>query len=162
MSRSGRLARDDAGVSEVIGFVLSFALSAVFLMISLNTFFLAKSNSDDVVSGAELKVIADRVASRVVEAGLIGAEFDSATVNMTLDIPQDLNGHPYYIEARSHGVYANISDLDLSAVATTFNLDVVDGFDVTGKVYSSNEKLVITYSLQNAGTTRSIHIHEVS
>lgn len=155
-----RFGRNDEAVTEVIGFVLSFALSAVFLMISLNTFFVARTNSDDVVTAAELKTIADRVASRVVEAGLIGAEFPNATLNVTLDIPQDLNGHLYYIEARPYGIYANASDIGLSALATTFNLDAVEGFHVDGLVYSSAERLVITYSLQDNGARKSIHIHE--
>lgn len=141
-----RLTRDDSGVSEVIGFVLSFALSAMFLMISLNTFFLAKNNSDDVVTAAELKTIADRVAARIVEAGLIGGEFPNATLNVTINIPQSLNGHPYYVEARPYGVFANTTDLPLSATATTFKLDAVVGFTVDGTVYSGGERLVIEYS----------------
>ena len=155
-----RLSRDD-GVSEVIGFVLSFAISAMFLMIAMNTFFLARANSDDVVTAAQLKTIADRVAARIVEAGFVGQEFPNATLNVTINLPQDLNGHPFYVEARSHAVYANASDLPLSAMATTFNLDAVQGVVVSGTVFSANERLVVTYSLQ-AGNTRSIHIHEES
>ena len=160
MGRS--FSRDEGGVSEVVGFILSFAISAVFLMISLNTFFLARANSDDVVTAAELKTIADRVAARIVEAGFVGQEFPNATLNITINLPQDLNGHPFIVEARSHAIYANTTDLPLSAQATTFNLDAVQGVVVSGTVYSSNERLVITYSLQDAGSTRSIHIHEES
>lgn len=159
MRRAPRFGSDDRAVSEVIGFVLSFALSAVFLMISLNTFFVAKNNSDDVVTGAELKTIADRVASRIVEAGLIGQEFPNSTLNLTLNIPSSLNSHSYYIEARTHGVYANVTDGALSASSTTFSLESVAGFEVTGLVYSGAERVIVTYSLQDGGSRKSIHIH---
>lgn len=156
------LRRDDEGISEVIGFVLSFAISAVFLMISLNTFFVAQNNSDDVVTAAELKSIAERVSARMVEAALLGQEFENVTLNLTVSIPQSLNGHPFYIDATPSRIYANTTDLPLSAEATTFNLDVVEGFQVSGRVYSSNERLVITYSLQDGGARRDIHIREAS
>lgn len=134
----------------------------MFLMIAMNTFFLAKNNSDDVVTAAELKTIADRIASRVVEAGFIGQEFQNATLNLTVNVPQDLNGHPFYVEARSYGIYANTTDLPLSALATTFNLKAVTGFEIDGKVQSSNQRLVVTYSIQDNGARRSIHLHEGS
>lgn len=162
MTRRRLFRRSDAAVSEVIGFVLSFALSAIFLMISMNTFFVARTNSDDVVTAAELKTIADRVAAQVVEAGFLAEEFPNATLNVTINIPQSLNGHPYTIEARAWGVYANTTDVVLSALSSTFNLDAVEGFEVTGHVESSNERVLLTYSLQNGGATKSIHIHEVS
>lgn len=151
--------RDDSGVSELIGFILSFALSAVFLLIALGSFYTARENTDAVVTGVELKTIANRVAEHIVEAGLVSQEFPNATLNVTVALPQDLNGHPYYVEATPSAIYANTTDGTLSAQATTFKLDAVTGVSVNGRVYSSNEVLIVSYSLQNNGLTRDIRIH---
>lgn len=139
---------DDSAVSEIIGFVLSFALSAVFLLIAMNSFWVAKDNTDGVVTAVELKTIANRVATRIVEAGLTAQEFPNATFNVTVPLPQELNGRPYYVEARAWAVYVNSTDGTLTANSTTFKLDAVDKVLVTGRVHSSNEMLVVSYSPQ--------------
>lgn len=154
-----RRLKNDEGVSEVLGFILSFALSAVFLMIALNSFYAAKSNTEAVVSGVELRAIADRVASRVIEAGLIGQEFPNATYNVTVAIPTDLNGVPYYVDATAATIYANATTEEVRATASTLRLDAVTGFQVSGRVHSSNGHVIITYSLQSAGAVKSIRIH---
>lgn len=146
-------------MSEVLGFILSFALSAVFLMIALNSFYAAKGNTEAVVTAVELRAIADRVAARVVEAGLIGQEFPNATYNVTLPIPVELNGLPYYVNATATAIYVNATNGELSASASTLRLDAVTGFAVFGRAESSNGHVTVTYSLQNAGATRSIRIH---
>lgn len=150
---------DDRGVSEVLGFILSFALSAVFLMIALTSFYAAKSNTEAVVSAVELRAIADRVSARVVEAGLIGQEFPNATYNVTIPIPTDLSGVPYYVNATASAIYVNASTGELSAHASTLRLDAVTGFVVSGRAESSNGRVTITYSLQDAGAIRNIRIH---
>lgn len=150
---------NDEGVSEVLGFILSFALSAVFLMIALNSFYAAKGNTEAVVNAVELRAIADRVSARVVEAALIGQEFPNATYNVTIAVPTDLNGLPYYVEATASTIYVNASGGQLSASASTLRLDAVTGFAVSGRAESSNGHVTVTYSLQNAGAIRSIRIH---
>jgi hypothetical protein len=150
---------DDEGVSEVIGYILSFALSAVFLMIALSSFWTARNNTDGVLAGSELKAIADRVAGRIVEAGLVGQEFQNATFNATVPLPKEINGHPFMVVATNATIYVNATDADFKATATTFNLQSLSGFYVWGTAYSSNERLLITYSLQpTSPTTKQIHI----
>jgi hypothetical protein len=151
------LRRNDDGVSEVIGFVLSFALSAVFLLIAMNSFWVAKDNTDGVVTAVELKTIANRVAARIVEAGLSAQEFPNATLNLTVALPQELNGHLYYVNATASMVYVRSTDGTLSASATTFKLDAVTNMTVSGRVDSSSERLVVTYSLQSGKPNIRIH-----
>ncbi len=162
MTRTGRplLRRDDRGVSEVIGFVLSFALSAIFLLIAMNSFWAAKDNTDGVVTAVELKTIANRVAARVVEAGITAQEFPNATLHLTVALPQELNGHLYYVEATPSMVYVRSTDGAFSASATTFKLDAVAGLQVRGVVHSSDERLIVTYSLQGGAPTIRIHGEE--
>lgn len=150
---------NDEGVSEVIGFILSFALSSIFLLIALGTYYQASSNTDSVVLGVELKAIADRVATRVVDAGLIGQEFPNASLNITVDLPQTANGHSYLVWANNTTITVQALDMSVNATSTTFKLDAVQGVWIDGSVYSSQERVVVSYSLQNNATTKKITIH---
>lgn len=137
---------DDRAVNEVLGFVLSFALSAIFLMIAMSSFWTAKSNSESVLTGTEMKAVADRVASAIVDAGLIGQEFPNSTFNQTVAVPQLLNDHDYYVQATNATVYVNSTDGSFHAVASTFKLDAVAGIWVGGTSYSSNQNVHIEYT----------------
>lgn len=149
--------RDDSAVTEVIGYVLSFALSAVFLLIALNLFYTAKGNTEAVVEGVELRSIADRVSGRIVEAGLISQEFPNATMNYTINIPQSLDGKPYKIVAAADKVTASTIDGTLMATSTTFKLEVIAGMTVSGTVQSSSERVIVTYKLAGGSPTIIIH-----
>lgn len=139
------LRRNDEGVTEVIGYVLSFALSAVFLLIALSVFWSARANTEEVTTGVELKTIADRVAARIVEMGAVSEEFPNATMNLTIQVPQTLNGMTYRITAIDHNVTASTADGTLSAVATNFKLEALNDLTVSGTVDSSNERVVVQY-----------------
>lgn len=165
MARQGLL-RDERAVTEVVGFVLSFALSAIFLLIALNIFYTAQGSTDAMLTGVELKAIADRVAARVVEAGLVGQEFPDAKMVLALDVPQTINGVSYTIRIDNDAVRVTSDDGTATATATTFRLDavsgivvggVVDGVDL-GKAYSSNERIVIVY--EQTDLVRRISIQE--
>jgi hypothetical protein len=140
------LSRDDEAVTEVIGYVLSFALSAMFLLISLNVFDSARDNTDHVLTGVELKTIADRVAGRIVELGLVSQEFPEARMNITLSIPQSLNGRIYTVTASATQVLAATNDGEVTARATTFKSGVTVPAGIAGVVDSSNERLLVKYS----------------
>jgi len=153
-----RLSQDDRAINEVLGFVLSFALSAIFLMIAMSSFWTAKSNSESVLTGTEMKSVADRVASAIVQAGLIGEEFPNSTFNQTLAVPQLLNDHDYYIQATNAQVYVNSTDGSFRATATTFKLDAVSGIHVGGTAYSSNENVRIVYTNETPYTDPVTHV----
>lgn len=138
------LFRNDSAVTEVIGYVLSFALSAVFLLIALNVFHAARANTEEVVTGVELKTLADRVAGRIVELGLVSQEFPDARMNITLNIPQSLNGRLYTITATPTLVTAATTDGELHATATTFRAG--ENVAISGSAASSNERVAVKYS----------------
>ena len=148
---------DDGAINEIIGYILSFALSSVFLLIALTSFWTAQQNTDSVVTAVEMKTLANKVAGRVVEAGLLSQEFGNATLNVTITIPQDANGHAYNVTATSSQVTVSTIDGAYSASATTFKLDAVPGLVVSGSVYSSGERLVVSYYFD--GTNKQIVIH---
>lgn len=147
--------RDDRGVNEVVGYILTFALSAIILLISVQSFTVARQNSDSVVTAVELKAIANRVAARVVEAAQLSEEFPNATYSVTLNIPQDLNGHPYYVELDENRVLAVTDGGEAAAEATLFNINETS-ITVSGKVHSSNERIIVTFSATSGAPVISI------
>lgn len=153
-------ARDDSGVSEVVGYILTFALSAIILLISVQSFTLARSNSDSVIMAVELKSLATRVSSRVIEAGLVSHEFPDATYSVTIQIPKDLHGVPYYIEAyqgvsgNPSAIYAISYDQSIVTSASILRLEET-GLQIEGRVESSEEHVVITYTANTGKITIS-------
>lgn len=139
-----RRGRDEA-VTEVIGYVLSFALSAIFLLIALNVFHAARGNTEHVVTGVELKSIADKVASDIVDMGLVAQEFPNASMTTSIDIPQSLSGRLYTVTATAARITAATNDGELTAEASTYRTDAIPEIDVTGEVDSSNQRITITY-----------------
>ncbi|MFA5862955.1 MAG: hypothetical protein WDA16_14785 [Candidatus Thermoplasmatota archaeon] len=146
------LHKNDSGISEVIGFVLSFAISSIFLMLAMSSFYTAKNNSDSVITATELTAIADRIAAAVIEAGLVGQEFPNASMNISLTLPQQLNGHDYHVDAHNYGILVNSTDGAFTANATTFKLDAIAQYAVYGSAYSSNEHLTVSYFINATGT----------
>lgn len=152
------LRRDDGAVTEVLGFILSFALSAMFLMIALSAFHTARGNTDAAVTAVEIRSIADRVAARVVEASLVGQEFPNATMSITISIPAQVNGHDYRIVAQDAMVVVETLDGIARAESKTFRLEVVQDVTVTGQVLSAQERIVVRHNL--VGTEHMITISE--
>lgn len=140
--------RNDKAVTEVIGYVLSFALSAIFLLIALNVFSAARGNTEHVVTGVELKTIADRVAGHVVELGLVSQEFPNATMEIRLVIPQSLNGKLYTVTATAAKVSAATNDAQITVDSTTYKTESLPDIAVGGDVDSSNEQLRLRYSYE--------------
>lgn len=140
---------DDDAVTEVIGYVLSFALSAMFLLIALNVFHAARGNTEQVVTGVELKAISDKVASDVVDMGLVAQEFPNATMETSIDIPQSLTGRLYTVKATPAQIFAYTNDGELRAEASTYKTDAIPGIFVDGEVDSSNQRIIIRYSDSN-------------
>ena len=147
---------NDEGVTEVIGYVLSFALSAIFLLIALNVFSAARGNTEHVVTGVELKTLADRVAGHIVELGQVSQEFPNATMEIALVVPQSLNGKLYTITATAPSIRAQTNDGAIFAESTTYRSEVLPNIAISGSADSSNERVVLRYQL--VGASRAITI----
>ncbi len=142
--RVGAVGRD-GGTVEVIGFILTFAISAVVLTISTQAFRGAQDQTDALVTGVELRGIADRVASRVLQAGSLAQEFPNATLSVRVRAPVSAAGHPFAVEGERDRVWANATDDSFTANSTTYKLEVVPLLDVTGRVPSGRNWLRVEY-----------------
>lgn len=145
MSRRG----DDGAVTEVIGFILMFALSALILIVSMRAFNAAQANSNDLVAAVELRNIANRLSSRVVQAAIVSQEFPHADFDVTVKVPMDIAGYHYSVRFRDRDgtgltpldpiVYAVTEGENLygqgaaiTGEASTFRIDQVKVENVNG------------------------------
>lgn len=161
LARNSRpsLCADEGAVQEVVGFILMFALSSVILLISVQSFMGAKESSEEVLAGVELKAIATRVSSRLVDAGIVAQDFPDATFTVTLSVPRQVAGYEYEVEARPSEVVVTSLEGGLSARATTFRLEALAGLTVSGSAYSSRGEIEIAY--EKTGAAQTITLKEV-
>lgn len=142
--------RDDRGVTEVLGFVLMFALSSIVLITSVQAFNEAKTNADGVVSGVELRGVANRVSTRVVQAALLSEDFPNASIRVEMRIPEAIGTGPYWVETASSGgntvIEAESADGSYSATASVFNVDKIVSEIAAGRMYSGNASLAVVAS----------------
>ena len=131
-----RLPRDDVAVSEVVGFMLVFAILSMILILAMVAFNEIQDRAESAVVAVEAESVAQRVASAVVNAALFAERHGStdATYLHPLDLPADLEGHAYVVHLDPVAgltpaqVRVVISALDLEASAPLFSAD--DSTDV--------------------------------
>ncbi len=137
--------RRDSGASEVIGFILMFLISSFLLVVAMQSFADSQEVSDDTVTSVELKNVAARVASRVLEASIVAQDFPNATYEIKLRLPPPPDGRDYEIKLTPTDVLATATKGNAEATTTTYKLDAISGLVLSGTVYSWQEDIVIRY-----------------
>lgn len=150
--RARELQRDDRAVTEVVGFLLMFALSAVILALSLRAFDVTQDHADRLASGVEMRSVANRVATRIVQAGVFSQEVPNATFTVDLRLPEQIGDFAYYVKATPNTVYVNATNERVRTNATTFRTEAVQDLTVAGKVFSSERVLRLTLDTTTTGT----------
>lgn len=107
---------DDRAVTEVLGFILMFALSALILIVSMRAFNAAQANSNDLVAAVELRNVANRISSRVVQAAIVSQEFPHADYEVTLKVPAEIAGYRYSVKFRDRDPVAGMPELSTPPV----------------------------------------------
>ncbi|MHB8605557.1 MAG: hypothetical protein ACYDCK_09925 [Thermoplasmatota archaeon] len=165
--------RSDAAVSEIIGYMLAFALSSVILVLSLRSFVTARDSSNAIVTGVELKGVADRISTRIVQEAVISQAFPNATINLTTHVDPTFAGQYYTMTATKFSTYANTSGqgaVYATGNSTNYKIDALPNIKVEGVVGSSNEWVVVSYehtrwvgpSGAAAAEWRHLRIHQVN
>lgn len=97
--KSERRPHEEA-VSEVIGFLITFSIIAIILIGAMLAFGQAQDRAEGRVSAIQMDSIAQRVAGVVVEAALFVEEqgVASTTLNLLIELPNDLQGNGYQVE----------------------------------------------------------------
>lgn len=127
------MTRDDRAVTEVLGFILMFALSALILIVSMRAFNAAQANSNDLVAAVELRNVANRLSSRVVQAAIVSQEFPQADFNVTVKVPAEIAGYRYTARFRDRDGPTLTPTNPIIYVATEGNNLVTEGSLITGE-----------------------------
>jgi hypothetical protein len=124
------LAGDSAAVSEVIGFLLTFGILSVMLVMSMYAFGVAAKGAQTQAVELHAESAATRVAGVVVEAAVLVEQqgTTSPTLAYVLDLPDDLEGRSYLVRLEA----ASGSEPDLVRVLVPSL-----GIDVTAPVFAA-------------------------
>jgi hypothetical protein len=149
--------RCEQAVSEVIGYILMFFLSSAILMLSLQAFLYSRHTTDDLRTASEIKIIAERMAQEVAQAGVVASEMPSAVYEGVVKLP-DLRGQSYYVNASGGQLWANTTDGRFSSNSTAFNIDLLlnPSMQIAGTVYSSQGYAKVHY--ERVGSIRLIEL----
>jgi hypothetical protein len=148
------LRRDDAAVSEVIGYIMVFALSAGVLILSLQAFMLSRDTTDNLRAAQTLRIVSERVAAEVQQASIVAAEMSDASYEGQVSLPT-LSGRSFYIQAWGDRVYANSTDGRILAESGVLNVQELGSLTLQGTVQGSQGYVKVRYDRVAAGT-RSI------
>ncbi len=95
-----RLGSDASGVSEVIGYILSFAILSTVLLVALLTFNSARAQAEERVTEVEVASIAHRVAEAVIQVGVYAEAHagSSPEVTLRLELPAGIGSRGYSVD----------------------------------------------------------------
>lgn len=150
MKPSARTWPGEEGASEVIGYVLMLFLSAAVLVLSLQAFQLSRASGQDVLDGAELKLVTDRVAAEVLAAASVATDMPNATFETTLRLPS-LPTRGYFLNLTSQTVYANTTDGKIHAEAGAFQVGALSSMTIQGRLTGDQGYVRIRYLKDDTG-----------
>jgi len=102
--RAAPLRHDEAGVSEVVGQILAFAIVAGVFVLSMIAFEKAAEGTKDRVIQLRADSTAARIASVVIEAGMLTETHGTGLrARLLVDLPQDLEGRAYRVALEAPG-----------------------------------------------------------
>lgn len=98
------LRSDDAGVSEVVGFLLTFAILSILLVGSMIAFNVAQERAEERTVGLQMESVAARVAGLIVQTSLLAEQQGASTaLAYTVDLPPELEGRAYEVRVEAAG-----------------------------------------------------------
>lgn len=137
-SRPG-LPQDDRAVSEVIGFLVTFAIISVVLVLAMLAF--AKASSDAKTNAIDLRAqsVGTRVANLAITAALTAEQHGAGTaVRFLADLPQQLEGESYviYLEPAVAGqverVRVRVPSVNVEVISPLFSADASPTLSLCG------------------------------
>lgn len=119
---SRRFHRDERAVSEVVGQILSLGITSTLLIATLYGFALAKDNATERAVIVRGDALLQRISATAVQAALFAEEHPGSGVeyNGRVELPQELEGHPYQIDLDPDEVFLIFPRFDRNVSAPLF------------------------------------------
>ena len=130
---SRRLAPDESGVSEVLGYLLGFLMSVVILVTSLYAFNIVSETARGRAGEAQLKEVLNRVSLGIQETLQVSAArgetigtANSSQVRFAheISVPASIQGWTYTLSLDKNFINGTIPEIGVKANVSTFNAAV--------------------------------------
>lgn len=144
---------DVSAVSSVIGYIFSFGLSALILIVSINSFTSIQQTTYDRAVEIELIDAANRIVAGVNAAVDVHRSFPNATYCRQVSIPGEIKGRHYSISATQDTIYVNTTDGRINKSSTTYKASA-EGILISGMIYSGSDYVIV--QLDGRGNTIEI------
>jgi len=108
------------GISNVLGYLLSFAIASIVMVSAVIITSGIINNRTAAVAELQAQSIANKVADAIVEAVTVDQSMPEGDYTKTMDIPLDIAGRQYYIDITDAAVYVNTTDGVVSKSAPTY------------------------------------------
>jgi len=108
------------GISNVLGYLLSFAIASVVMVSAVIITSGIINNRTAAVAELQAQSIANKVADAIVEAVAVDQSTPEGDYTKTMDIPLEIAGRQYYIDITDAAVYVNTTDGLVSKSAPTY------------------------------------------
>lgn len=105
-----RFGNDERGVSEAIGYIITFGISTIVLVTSLQAFMVIQGHTSSIAVDRAVEEVATHVAFAMEEALRAGSKYPEATFSMTISVPPDVNGVVYRVQLYREEVWVTSVD----------------------------------------------------
>lgn len=105
-----RFGKDEQGVSEAVGYIITFGISTIVLVTSLQAFLVIQRHTNDIAIDRAVHEVSAQVAFAVDEALRAGSTYPDANFAMSLTIPREVAGGTYTISLHEDHVWVEATD----------------------------------------------------
>lgn len=107
---SRRFGDDERGVSEAVGYIITFGISTIVLVTSLQAFMVIQGHTDSIAMDRTVEEVSAHVALAVEEALRAGSNYPDASFSMAVTVPREVNGITYRIDLYQDEVWVTSVD----------------------------------------------------
>lgn len=145
---------DDKAVSHLLEYVMILGMISTVTVAQILMVTISLDNRARVVGNAITENIASNVADAIMNAATMKETYSNSNYSRILDIPlYIIEPHrSYYIEVGEDTVYVNSTDGIIHATASLYNTSNTYAIQISGKVYSSYNKI-------NISTTKTPYVY---
>ncbi|RLF26573.1 MAG: hypothetical protein DRN05_06815, partial [Thermoplasmata archaeon] len=141
--RNMSLIHDRKGVSQILGYLLSFSIAFIVMTSSI---FIVTSIIDDKkrdVASLQAQMLANQLADIIIEAA--SAKQQDMDYQKKMDLPDKIGGKSYYVDVTNDSVYVNTTDGSVSKKVVFYNISsLVEGI-YSRRIYVGGSREINVY-----------------
>lgn len=133
---------NNKAVSQVVGFVLSFAIISLITSSAIYTVSSLAETRVEYASEITSEALVNYVTNSIIECSATRRACPNANYSKIIEVPTKINNKNYYIEATNSWIFLNTTDGKIQVKSSTYKQDLFDT-NIRGKVYGSSGLITI-------------------